>query len=175
MVEELEQKNTPIENKQEKSPGKPDKIRHAGLAVTSIGVLCAVAAIGFGVSRNGGGNRSGPEDIAAADLSGSYEIETIEAAEEGSTDTLSADDIELMKFKELSLTLELAPDGTGVIDYFGDPMELTYNTETMTVTIDGEDCPFRYEDGKVTIEQNGSEMIFAPAKQHQDLAADQDH
>ena len=122
-------------------------------------MLLLVGGIVFMVLRNGAGTGLGIRMGDQTSIAGKYEIESMGG---DSSNNLAAEDIALMQSMDLNITLDVHDDGTAVLDFFGEPMDATYDLETMTIAFDEQEWPLRIEDGKLIIEQNDADMVFVP-------------
>ena len=129
-----------------KDPKKRNIIVLVAAAVVLLAIIAIVAV------------RCGRDD--AKDIVGVYEIVSVE----GDGNTLSAEDIEQMKDMDLTMTLDVREDATGVLDVFGEKTEITYDLGDKTMEIDGQKVPFTYKDKQLEIKQDGSVMIFKKTK-----------
>lgn len=87
--------------------------------------------------------------------------------ESGSDENLTADSIELMKSLGLDVTLTLNEDGTGVLNLFGESMNLTWDATSNTegaVSFNETTAILKLADGKLMLEDDtGSYMAFTPS------------
>ena len=104
---------------------------------------------------------------ASAGPVGTYKIIAIT----GSSEDDSLDEESLQAMEELGLTIRLyiSEDGTGVLDMYGEAMDLTW-TDT-EITVDGESIAYTYEDGKLTISEEGESLVFEKISDEVDLSA----
>jgi len=98
------------------------------------------------------------DNATPANIAGKYEIEKVESRDDNN---LSDDDLRQMQSLGMTITLDVREDGTATMDIFGQSTDITYDTESMTMNVGGDEVPFSYKRGKLQIEQNGSTMIFA--------------
>ncbi len=91
--------------------------------------------------------------FAAPNISGTYELTGMESDGEDQSDSIT-----VLKGLGLKATLELKEDKTGKLDLFGDSSDITYDKEK--INIDGNAAGYSYKDGTLTIEENGTKLIF---------------
>ena len=92
--------------------------------------------------------------LGSKKIVGYYELCEMTSGEEN----YSHEDLESLKSLGLNVTLELNEDKTGTLNLFGEEMNLTYDNKNMTV--DGEAAPYKVEDGKISMEQDGEKLVF---------------
>ena len=91
---------------------------------------------------------------------GSYDLESMTEAGE----TLSMQELKDMytaygmDMPEFSLTLN--KDGKGKITINGETRDITWDSKAKTITYDGASEKYTYKDNKVTIADEGNEMVF---------------
>lgn len=131
-------------------------------AAVSIAALIGLAACGgekedsTSASSSAASTLVTPEPtLPPAELAGSYEALRIEG-EQGMTE----EDLLLMRDMGMDITCELAADGTGTMDILGEPVEVTYDTKAMTMSLNGAETPFTYADGILTVPQATGDMVF---------------
>ncbi len=116
-------------------------------------ILVLLVAVVFIMSRG---------TAKATDMAGHYKVESVDS--EGGSG-ITAEELENMENLQMTMSLDLYEDNTGTLDLFGQIVELTYDPKKLTVTIEEQEVPFTYEEGKITIEQDGTKMVFARNKQ----------
>ena len=125
------------------------KMIKAGLAGLFAAMLCfAVAGCGAG---------GGADDPKAAFI-GSWTL-----AELSGENSASAEDIELMKSLGITVDMTLNEDGTGSLDLFGEVMDGEWSATSATqatLTLKGEAVDLTLADDKLSMTQDGAEMIF---------------
>ena len=99
------------------------------------------------------------EEDNTAEIAGQYEI-TAMITDGKET---PAEDLELMKGKGLTCTLTLDPDGTGVLDLFGEESDLTWDGET--ISTDETEMSYTWENGRLTVVDGDSSLTFLRAEQ----------
>lgn len=90
-------------------------------------------------------------------MAGHYNIESIKTETE---DGLTTEDLDAIKASGMEMTLDIYENGSAVVDVFGQRIEMTYDTKTKTMNIEGEDVPFKYSKDKITITGDDSVMVF---------------
>lgn len=133
------------------------------LVAMVLAVFAAVALTGCGSGQDAADSGSSAAESEApalqpADVAGNYLVVSMEGEE-----TLSTEDLELMKEMGLTVGLELRSDGTGEMDLFGQPLELSFDTVGMTIEMEGQEVPFTYENGTITLKQSTGDMVFERA------------
>ena len=113
-------------------------------------VIVALFLVGYFAFNKG---LTGSKNIA-----GYYELYEMSSGDQ----SYSHEDIENLKSLGLNVTLELKDDKTGVLNLFGETVELTYDKTNMIV--DNEPAPYKIEDGKITMEQDGEKLVFQKAE-----------
>ena len=94
---------------------------------------------------------------------GSYAIVSMVTEEDGDL----TEQLAMLGAMGMAPTLTIEEDGSGVLDLFGIPMELTFDFDAMTFTAVDEETgeeatsPFTYEYGRITMDEEGSHMEFA--------------
>lgn len=116
------------------------------IAILLVAALLVAATAGLLSPAKGGGEDG---------LPGVYEVESMA----GYSD-LTDQAMRQMKDMDMTITLDLGPEGRGTITVFGEEHDLTYDPETETMDIDGRKASYQYEDGRLTLRQGDSEMIF---------------
>ena len=88
------------------------------------------------------------------EVAGLYRVTEMTTGGEDYTELLAA-----LDSLGLSVTLELDPDGTGIIDYYGtDSTELTWDEDEFV--IEGEPTPYGYDGDTITLEDAENLLIF---------------
>ena len=106
------------------------KIISRMLSVMVIAVCVFVLSACSGSSGMGG----------SADPSGSYELTAATAADTGS----SASEFDMMKEMGMSATLTIEKDGTGLLNMFGTPVNVTVDKEAKTIKIYDQTLDYTY-------------------------------
>lgn len=126
------------------------------LAFAAILALC-LALVGCG-GGGGGGEAADPK----ANFIGTWEIQSMEQDGE----SMSEEDLAMMRELGLSVYLVLNEDGTGSIEMFGEALEGTWeakNATTGTFTAEDQTVDMTLEGGTLTMTQEGTDtrMVFA--------------
>ena len=87
-------------------------------------------------------------------LAGKYNLVGMSDEEQDYTQ----EDLDMLKRFEVTVSLELREDGTGIIDLFGDKMELTFDNKNMTY--EDEPVPYTVEDGKIVLVNEDAKLTF---------------
>ena len=140
-------KTTP---KTTKAPKKVEKktSKKFFIGIIIAAVIAVLAATGFFVYT---------KFFATPNISGTYELTGMESDGEDQSDSIT-----VLKGLGLKATLELKEDKTGKLDLFGDDSDLTYDKDK--INIDGNAASYSYKDGTLTIEENGTKLIFSIQK-----------
>ena len=72
--------------------------------------------------------------------------------------TTTKEDLEALKKLGFEVKLDMREDKTGTLSLFGEDTELTYDSKN--ITIKEESAPYTFEDNKISMEQNGSKLVF---------------
>ena len=119
-----------------------------------IALLACVFALSLAlVGCGGGGGDAKAAWVGTWDL---YEME-----ENGQI--TSTDDIQMLRDLGLTVTLELKDDGNGALVMFGESLEGTWEAKSATegsFTAQDQTVGMTIADGKLTMEQNGSKLVF---------------
>lgn len=83
---------------------------------------------------------------------GTYELVSME--QNGET----VGNMDSLKSLGLTATMELKEDKTGTLNIFGETQQLTYDDKN--ITSDGQAVPYKFENNKLTMEQDGQKMVF---------------
>ena len=83
---------------------------------------------------------SGSGSGGSADPSGSYELTAATAADTGS----SASEFDMMKEMGMTATLTIEKDGTGLLNMFGTPVNVTVDKEAKTIKIYDQTLDYTY-------------------------------
>lgn len=126
-----------------------------------IAALALMLALCLGLV--GCGSSLEPED--ATNFHGTWEL--VSGDGETEEDVLAEADVAMLKEYGMTCTLTLNEDGTGNMDLFGEKTEATWvpaDEVTGTVTLEGQDADASIDDaGKLTIDQDGSTLLFVKA------------
>lgn len=122
-----------------------------GIVIAAVVVIIAVGYFAFSKGI-----------LGIKNIVGYYELYEMSSGDE----SYSHEDLESLKSLGLNVTLELREDKTGTLSLFGEEMELTYDSKNMTV--DGESTPYKVEDGKLSMEQDGEKLVFEKAEKPED-------
>lgn len=90
-----------------------------------------------------------------AEIAGLYRLVQMSTEEDGDLNG----ELEMMASMGLVATLELSPDGTGTMDAYGE-YEESFTWDENGITIDGEIGSYTYENGTITLAQDGEVMVF---------------
>ena len=118
------------------------------LAIEMIALILLLLIIFRGCGTGGASSR---------DISGLYKIESVIGSTEGA---LTQEMLEEMQSNGLDITLDVSDDGTAVMDFFGQQIDLSYDLEKRTIDIDGNETSFKYSGGKLTWRTDDSTMVF---------------
>ncbi len=90
---------------------------------------------------------------------GPYVMVGIASEEEGDM----TEQLAILAALDMAPTLTIDEDGKGELELFGEKLVMTFDFEAMTFTSeeDEEAVPFIYENGKLTLEQDGNSLQFA--------------
>ncbi|MBQ3306198.1 hypothetical protein IJH02_02060 [Candidatus Saccharibacteria bacterium] len=86
-------------------------------------------------------------------LVGTYKLTGIERDGEDQSNSIS-----ILEGLGMSATMELKSDKSGKLDLFGEESDVTYDDKN--ITINGASSEYTFKDGKLSMEQNGSKLIF---------------
>ncbi len=78
--------------------------------------------------------------------------------------TMGGETIKAAQLKELggTATIEFKKDGTGVMNLFGDKTKFKYDKKY--IIVDKEKSKYTYKDGKITMSEDGTKIVFTKAK-----------
>ena len=99
-------------------------------------------------------------ELADPGWSGDYEVVSLASAEGDMTEQLS-----MLKAMGMAPTLSIDENGDGVLNAFGVEVKMHFDFETMLVSSEDEEgeFPFSYELGKLSMENEGAQMVFSRA------------
>ena len=120
-----------------------------------VALLACVFALSLALVGCAGG---GGGDVKAAWI-GSWDL--YEMDENGQV--TSSDDIKMLKDLGLTVTLELNEDGSGALVLFGESTKGTWEAKSATeasFTAENQTISMAIADDKLTMEQNGSKLVF---------------
>lgn len=86
-------------------------------------------------------------------LVGTYKLTGIERNGEDQSSSIS-----ILEGLGMSATMELKDDKSGNLDLFGEKSDLNYDDKN--ITINGAASEYEFKDGKLSLEKNGSKLIF---------------
>ena len=94
----------------------------------------------------------------AEEVSGSYTLINAISQEDGDL----SESIRIMNSMGMTSTLTINPDGSGLLDLFGEEHTLQFDFDGETFTSDdGEALSYHYEDGQITIGDENDAFIFS--------------
>lgn len=132
-----------------------------------VALMACVFALSLALVGCGGGG--GGADAKAAWV-GTWDLYEME--ENGSV--TSSDDIEMLKALGLDVYLDLGQDGKASLVLFGEAMDGTWeakSTTEATFTMEGQTVSMAIADSKLTMEQNGSKLVFKKGEARSGSAA----
>ncbi|MBR3344715.1 MAG: hypothetical protein IKG34_11015 [Solobacterium sp.] len=94
------------------------------------------------------------------DRAGSYELTSIVR----NGQEAPPEDLILLEEKGLSCRIILEKDGSGVLDLFGDQQKVTWDAQS--ITADGKVRQYTYEDHRLTLTNEDSELTFTRSADH---------
>lgn len=109
----------------------------------SVLAMCALALCFALTACTGGGNNG-------AKMAGYWELESGKS----STEEITAEDVAFMKSIGVQFVLQLAEDGTGVIDIFGDVENITWDKNKATLSYDGATCNLKLDGDALVVSDN---------------------
>ena len=77
-----------------------------------------------------------------------------------------AEDLALLKSKGLTCTIVLYPDGTGVLNLFGEETDLTWDEKT--ISTDKKTMPYSRKDDRLTLTDGNSSLTFLKTDKTED-------
>ena len=92
--------------------------------------------------------------IKTKKLVGKYELVEMKTED----NEFSKDDFDSLKDLNMTATLELKDDKTGVLEIFGNVKNLTYNDKT--IIIEDADSLYSFKNNRITIEDEGEKLVF---------------
>ena len=94
----------------------------------------------------------------AEDVCGSYTLISAISEEDGDL----SETIQIMNNLGMTSTLTVNADGSGLLDLFGEEHALQFDFAAETFTSDdGEELPYHYEDGQITIGDESNSFVFS--------------
>ena len=94
----------------------------------------------------------------AEDVCGSYTLISAISEEDGDL----TESIRIMNEMGMASTLTVNADGSGLLDLFGEEHALQFDFAAETFTSDdGEELPYHYEDGQITIGDESNSFLFS--------------
>lgn len=151
-MEENNENVQTAESIEETKTAKNNKIIKTCVIIAA--VVLVIVAIYLIFNKNGLGSKN---------IVGYYELYEMSSDDED----YSYEDLQNLKSLGLEVTLELRDDKTGTLNLFGETMDLTYDNKNMTV--DGEYAPYKVDDNKITMEQDGQKLVFQKAEKAENL------
>ena len=118
------------------------------VAIIVVAIVAVLAATGVFVYA---------KFFASPNIAGTYELTGMESNGEDQSASLG-----VLKGLGLEATLELKEDKTGKLNLFGDESDVTYDKDQ--ITIDDGTAKYNYKDGTITLEENGTKLIFSVKK-----------
>lgn len=121
-----------------------------------MGILLALV-FGFVCIAGCGGDGSSADP--ASNFIGSWAI--VEMVEDG--ETMGAEELKLMEDMGITIQLVLAEDKTASFDVFGEKLEGSWEAKdasTCALTFEGNTLEGKLADGKLTMEQDGTKMVW---------------
>lgn len=88
---------------------------------------------------------------------GPYEMSAMISEDDGDM----TEQLQLLSALGMAPTLVIEEDGSAVISMFGEELELFFDFDKMTVTVEDETVPFTYENGTIVLEEDGELMSFS--------------
>ena len=109
-------------------------------------------------SASSAASASSGSGSAAQAAVGTWEIDSLESGDLG--DTVSSDDLELLRDLGMNIELVMNSDGTMSFDMFGESMEGTWsaNGTTVTIVMYGEEATATI-DGDLLVMQDGADKL----------------
>ena len=118
------------------------------IAIIIVAIVAVLAAAGVFVYT---------KFFSAPNIVGTYELTGMESNGEDQSASLG-----VLKGLGLEATLELKEDKTGKLNLFGEESDVTYNKDQ--ITINDDTANYNYKDGTITLEENGTKLIFSIKK-----------
>ncbi|MBR1456079.1 MAG: hypothetical protein IJ594_02820 [Oscillospiraceae bacterium] len=88
---------------------------------------------------------------------GYYVLTEMNGSEQGDM----AEQLEMLRGLGMMPGMTVDENGSAVLDLFGVELKMQFDFETMTVKSEGQEQPFRYENGVLTMENEGNSMTFS--------------
>ena len=135
--------------------GKRKRVFKAASALLFATTLLLTACGSGSKNANGEGAGTAAETAQENPLAGNYAI-----VETTGADGLTPETVEIMKMNDLTISLTIEEDGSGILDLFGETTALSVDATDMQMTMDDQTYPITVEGDKLTIRQENGDMIF---------------